>query len=167
MEWLFKIDWHALFVPQGSILEALLRGSLIYLIVFALLRITPKRNTSRIGIPDLLVIVLIGGTAGNAISAGYKTITEATLLIATILFWSYVFDYLDYFFPKLHIGAASPTLLIKDGCLRKKNMHRERISEKELLVLLRQKGIVKLADVKAAYLEGDGGLSVISVGKDR
>ena len=41
-------------------------------------------------------------------------------------------------------------------------MRREFLTEQELMGHLREQGIAGLADVKAAYIEGDGAISVIT-----
>ena len=51
--------------------------------------------------------------------------------------------------------------LIQQGVLQRRNLRREFITMEELHEKLREQGIEKLADVKAAYLEGDGQISVI------
>jgi uncharacterized membrane protein YcaP (DUF421 family) len=52
-------------------------------------------------------------------------------------------------------------LLIKDGRLLRRNMRQELVTEEELMSHLRQQGIVELAQVKEAYMEGDGQISII------
>jgi uncharacterized membrane protein YcaP (DUF421 family) len=47
-----------------------------------------------------------------------------------------------------------------------RNMRREYITREELEEKLREQGISKLADVKVAYLEGDGQISVIKREKE-
>jgi len=49
-------------------LELVLRGSLIYLALFALLRIVLKREAEAMGITDLLVVVLIADAAQSAMA---------------------------------------------------------------------------------------------------
>lgn len=58
MEYLLHIDWKALFIPQHSLAELMIRGSCIYLSLFFLLRVILKRQMGDVGIGDLLVIVL-------------------------------------------------------------------------------------------------------------
>src|SRR5436190_361643 len=49
---LFNIDWHKIFVPDTPVLEIFLRGTLVYLALFALLRFVLKREAGTIGITD-------------------------------------------------------------------------------------------------------------------
>jgi uncharacterized membrane protein YcaP (DUF421 family) len=54
-----------------------------------------------------------------------------------------------------------PLALIRDGKLQRKAMRQELISSSELETKLREHGIEKLDDIKVAYLEDDGEISVL------
>ena len=98
MDQLVAIDWRELFVPSRSLAEAVLRGTIMYIVLFGILRIFLKRQTGVLGIADLLVIVIIADAAQNAMAGGYKSITEGIVLVATIVFWNIAFDWLGYRF---------------------------------------------------------------------
>jgi uncharacterized membrane protein YcaP (DUF421 family) len=166
MDKLWQIDWQAVFVPTVSPLEIIFRGTLVYLLLFAVLRVL-RREAGGLGIADVLVIVLIADASQNAMSNEYKSITEGAILVATILFWDYMLDFLAYRFPRFQRLVRPKALpLIKDGKLLRKNMRQEMITEDELLSQLRQQGMEGPAGVKKAYLEADGNVSVIKSEKD-
>ena len=158
-----SIDWKSLFVPETPLLEIFIRGSIMYLGLFVLLRFVFKREAGALGISDLLVIVLIADAAQNAMSANYRSITDGLLLVITILFWCQFLDWLGYKVPAMHRILHPPPLpLVKNGEILRRNMRRELVTEEELMTEIRKKGIAQLADVKEAYMEGDGHISVIS-----
>src|SRR5690554_6331903 len=97
---MFEVDWRALFVPTGSLLEIFLRGSVMYLALFVMMRLILKRETGGISITDILVVVLIADAAQNGLAGQYESITEGLLLVATILGWSYVLDWLGFKVPR-------------------------------------------------------------------
>jgi uncharacterized membrane protein YcaP (DUF421 family) len=166
MDKLWQIDWQAVFVPTVSPLEIIFRGTLVYLLLFAVLRVL-RREAGGLGIADVLVIVLIADASQNAMSNEYKSITEGAILVATILFWDYTLDFLGYRFPRFQrLVRPKPLPLIKDGKLLRKNMRQEMITEDELLSQLRQQGMGGPAGVKKAYLEADGNISVIKSKKN-
>ena len=41
---LFDVDWHAMFVPAIGLAEVVLRGSIMYLALFAILRFIGRRQ---------------------------------------------------------------------------------------------------------------------------
>ena len=162
MDKVFQIDWNAVFVPTVPLLEIILRGTLVYLLLFAVLRVL-RREAGGLGIADVLVIVLIADASQNAMSSEYKSITEGGVLVATIMFWDYALDLLAYrspFFQRL--VRPAPLALIENGRMLRKNMKQEMIMEEELLSQLRQQGIDNATSVQKAYLEGDGRISVLT-----
>ncbi|HET7288501.1 MAG TPA: hypothetical protein VFI71_13565, partial [Pyrinomonadaceae bacterium] len=97
---LVAIDWEAVFWPSGSLLEIILRGTLVYLFLFVVLRFL-RRSAGAIGISDLLVVVVIADAAQNAMGADYRSVTEGFVLVATIVTWDFFFDWLAFRFPSL------------------------------------------------------------------
>jgi uncharacterized membrane protein YcaP (DUF421 family) len=162
MKPLVHLDWQAIFIPTGSVAEIILRGTLVYLCLFYCLRFL-RRETGVIGISDLLVVVLIADAAQNAMRSDYKSVTDGAILVATIIGWDYVLDWAGYRFPWFQrFLRPAPVLLVKDGRLLRRNLHRELITEAELMSQLRQHGVDHVAQVQKAYIEGDGRISVIA-----
>jgi uncharacterized membrane protein YcaP (DUF421 family) len=156
------IDWQELFVPVHPILEIILRGTITYVMLFLILRFLLKRQSGVIGIADLLVVVLIADAAQNAMASEYKSITEGAILVLTIVFWNYAVDWLGYRFPAFQrLTRPPPLLLIKDGKMLFRNMRQEMITTEELNSQLRQQGVEHCSEVKTAYIEGDGRISII------
>ncbi len=157
------MDWAGLFVPGGSIPELMVRGTVLYLALFVMLRLLPRRQLGSLGVSDVLVIVLIADAAQNGLAGEYTSITEGIVLVATILFWDYMIDFVDHRFPELRLNAGAPKLLVENGRMLKRNMKRENMSEDDLMSQLRQHGVEHLREVKRAYAEGEGHISVIRV----
>lgn len=161
MEQVFGIDWHTLFVPNTTIAEVVLRGTLIYLLLFFLMRFM-RREAGQIGIADVLIVVVIADAAQNGMAGPYNSITEGVALILTISFWDFALDWLGYHLPAFgKLIHPKPLPLVKDGRLLLRNMRRELITRDELHSRLREEGIESLDDVKHCYVEGDGRISVI------
>lgn len=155
------MDWDSIFVPTLPVAEIVLRGTMVYLGLFFMLRVL-RREAGDIGISDLLVVVLIADASQNAMASEYQSITEGLILVATIAFWDYFLDWLGYRFAAVErLLRPAPLLLIKNGRMLKQNMKRELIREEELMGQLREQGISELQGVKRCYLEGDGHVSVI------
>ena len=159
---LLSVDWHAMFVPAIGLAEVILRGSIMYLGLFAILRFIGRRQAGHFGPADLLVIVLIADAAQNALGKDYNSVTEGIVLVCTIVGWEYALDWLAWRFPALRpILKAPPLMLIENGRVLEKNMRKEMLTRDELMGQLREEGVEDLAAVKVARLEGDGRLSVI------
>ena len=151
-----------MFVPSESLLEVFVRGTIMYIGMFTLLRIL-RRQAGSIGIADLLVIVVIADAAQNGMAGDSRSITEALLLIATIVLWDWLFDWLGYKSPFFaRILEPEPLLFIENGKLVTKNLEKEMITEDELWGQLREQGIEDLSMVKKCYLESNGHFSVLT-----
>ena len=162
MKTLFQIDWQSVFIPSLHIGEIVLRGTIVYLFLFVLLRIL-RRSAGAIGISDLLVVVLIADAAQNAMASEYKSITEGLILVTTIVLWDYFLDWLGYRFPGVRpLLRPTPSLLIKNGRVQRRNLEREMITEEELVEQLREQGVESIGEVKESFMEGDGHISVIT-----
>ena len=85
MDKLFLIEWTELLIPTHSLAEIVLRGTVMYLALFAILRFVMVRQSSTIGIADILVIVVIADAAQNGFAKEYKSVTEGVLLVLTIV----------------------------------------------------------------------------------
>lgn len=156
------INWQELFVPTVSLLELVVRGSLMYLVLFTLLRLVLKRVAATLSLGDLLMIVLLADAAQNAMTADYKSVTDGVVLVGTIIFWSYTLDWLGHRFASFGRFVHPPPLpLVRDGQMLLRNMRRELITVEELMSHLREHGIKDLGEVLSAHMEGDGRISVV------
>ncbi|GAB3947295.1 DUF421 domain-containing protein [Micromonospora vulcania] len=154
-------DWREVFVPDTPLLEIAIRGSVMYLALFALLRLILKRESGTTGVTDLLVIVLLADAAQNGLSGGYTSVTDGVLLVGVIIGWSYLLNAVAY---RWHVVARlirpESLVLMRDGQIMRRNMRRELITNEELHTLLREQGVADLADVREVRMEADGRFSV-------
>ena len=127
-----SVDWNSVFVPAIGLAEIVVRGSLMYLGLFVIMRFMARRQAGHFGPADLLVIVLIADAAQNGLGKEYSSVTEGLALVVTIVAWEYLLDWLAWRFPatRPYLKPASLTL-IRDGRLNssepaKGNDHRRR-----------------------------------------
>ena len=157
-----QIDWNGIFFPSLGIAEIVLRGTLMYLGLFVILRFMARRQAGSFGPADLLVIVLIADAAQNGLGKEYGSVTEGLVLVSTIVAWEYTIDWLAYRFPLLRpLLRPSALTLIRNGQVIEEAMRKEMLSMDELSSQLRQQQVHDIAEVKLAKLEGDGRLSVL------
>lgn len=156
------LDWQSIFASTVSPFELILRGSLIYLGIFIVLRVFLRRVAGNVTMADLLMMVLLADAAQNAMADAYDSITDGGILVGTIIFWNYALDRLGFHIPTIgRFVHPDPLLLVDNGRVLWRNMRREYITEAELLSQMRERGVEELADVKRAYIEGDGRISII------
>src|SRR5688572_18563803 len=152
-------DLFAIHVP---VFELVLRGTLIYWLLFLIFRFVLRRDVGAVGIADILLLVIIADASQNAMSGGYTTFTEGAVLVLTIVAWNWLLDWASFRFAAVRRFAEPRKLtLVTRGVPQYRSMRREFITMQELEAKLREQGIEKMSDVKAAYLEADGQISVI------
>lgn len=162
MEWFTPVDWSSIFIPDTPIVEIVVRGSVMYIVLFCLMRFVLKRQSGSMGISDILMLVLIADAAQNGMAGDYKSLPDGIILVSTLIFWSYAFDWLSYRFPGFErIIQPPPLRLVKDGRMIRRNMKKELVSETDLISQLRQNGIGDVTELKEAYIEGDGKISFV------
>ena len=151
-----------LFEVHVPVLELVLRGTLVYWLLFLIFRFLLRRDVGAVGIADILLLVIVADAAQNAMSGGYDTFAEGAILVITIVLWNWLLDVLSYQFEAIRRFTTPGRLtLVRRGVAQRRNLRREYITMDELHEKLREQGIEKLSEVKAAYLEGDGEISVI------
>jgi uncharacterized membrane protein YcaP (DUF421 family) len=166
MDKLFGIEGAELLIPTHSVLEMIVRGSLMYLALFVILRFVMRRQAGSIGIADILVIVVIADAAQNGFAKEYRSITEGVLLVLTIVFWDFVIDWLGYRYPALgRLLERRPVPIIQNGKVLRRNMRQEYVTDDELKSFLRRAGVDSVEAVKSAHIESDGEISIVKKGK--
>lgn len=157
------IDWHQMFVPSGSVLELVMRGSAMYLLILAGFRVF-RRDAGSLSVSDLLVVVLIADAAQNGMAGEYRSLTEGVVIVGTIFAWNYALDWLAYRFRFVYWLLHPPSLLlIRHGQIQFRNLRSQLITKQDLLEQLREQGVEGVERVKACFLESDGRMSVIRV----
>jgi uncharacterized membrane protein YcaP (DUF421 family) len=155
-------DLDTLFELTVQPTELILRGTAMYWFLFALLRFVLRRDIGSIGVADVLLLVLLADAAQNAMSGGYESVSDGFILVATIAGWNWLLDLVAYRFPTVRrLIEAPPLPLVRKGRLMRRNLRHEMISVDELMAKLREHGIERLDQVKAATMESDGEISVI------
>jgi len=156
------VDWAELFKVDSYPVEMFVRGTVMYWFIFLLLRVAGRRDIGSLGVADLLVFMLIADAAGSAMGGNATSLPSGMVVVATMVFWTVLVDRISYFFPAARRWLeAEKVLLVRDGVMLRRGMRREYVTEDELMAELRLKGVEDLREVKRAYMESDGHISVI------
>lgn len=88
----------------------------------------------------------------------------ATVIVLGVLQWALTYLNIQFKFLE-RLTQGTPTKLIEEGKVDQKAMRSERLSETDLQMELRQQGLDSTAQVKTAYLEPTGKVSVLKQSK--
>jgi len=156
------MSWHEMFALQGSPLDPVIRGTIMYLTLFLLFRLVIRRRIGAVGMSDILLVVIVADAAQSGLSGEARSITDALIVVATIFAWNWIIDWLNYHVPALQGVLEPPPLpLIENGRVLHRNRRHELITMEELKSRLREHGVANLAEVERAYMESDGEVTVI------
>jgi uncharacterized membrane protein YcaP (DUF421 family) len=160
------MDLGNLLAIHTSPLELALRGSLVYWFLLLVFRFVLRRDAGALGVADILFVVIVADASQNAMSGGYDTVAEGFILVGTLVLWNYLLDWASFHWkPVRFLTDPEPILLVDRGKVLGRNLRREFLTRDDLDSQLRQHGIDDVAQVRRAYLENDGKLSVLTFGK--
>jgi uncharacterized membrane protein YcaP (DUF421 family) len=147
---------------SDSLLRILLSAPLLYGAVVALFRVSGKRSSSQMNSFDWIVTVAIGSLVGSGILLRDVGVIETVLAISLLLGLQYLLTWTLIRNERIsNIVKAAPRLLVYQGKLIPSALRDERISEREVLAAVRDRGFSALEDAVAVVLETDATFSVL------
>ncbi|MBW3543423.1 MAG: DUF421 domain-containing protein [Planctomycetes bacterium] len=153
----FFSDWTGI----GRVVVAAI---LVYAFVVTFVRIVGKRAASRMNNYDWIVTVAIGSVCGAANMQRDLPLAEGLAGIATLLVAQALLTWLGSSFAIARRLMHAPcTPLYVYGRFLDENLHRERVSRKEVESAVRGTGLGSLECVAAVMLESSGKLAVIPI----
>lgn len=144
-------------------MDAVLRGLGVYVVIWLVLRLTGRRTMSEVTTFDFILLLIIGEATQQALLGEDFTVTNAAIVILTIVMLDDVLTMLRSGFPAFErIMDGIPVLVMKDGKPLTDRLKRERIDQDDILHSAREvHGIERMDEVESAVLEPSGGISVI------
>jgi uncharacterized membrane protein YcaP (DUF421 family) len=95
-------------------------------------------------------------------SGEYRSITDAFILVGTIIGWNTLIDWLTFRSEWLQkVLEPPPLLLIDNGRVLHRHLRQEFMSEADLKTKLREHGVRDAHEVDKAYMEPDGQVTVL------
>ncbi len=160
-------DLSPAFAPTMSVLELVVRGTVMFWFLVLVFRLVLRRDVGSMGITDFLFVVLLGDAAQNGMIGDATSATDCIVLISTLVFWNVLIDWASWRFRAVErLLAARRLCLVRDGRPDRRNLRREFISDAELMSKVREEGLEDLSQVKRMYLESDGEISLVRKGGD-
>jgi uncharacterized membrane protein YcaP (DUF421 family) len=158
----------ALFDVNTSPLELIARGTLMYWFLLLLFRFVLRRDAGALGVADLLFVVIVADASQNALAGGYDTVAEGLILVGTLAAWNYALDWAGYRWKAVRWLTEPPALvMIDNGRIVAANLRRQFVTREDLESEMRQVGIDDLAQVRKAFMEGDGKFSFVTTDGQR
>jgi uncharacterized membrane protein YcaP (DUF421 family) len=136
-------------------------GTLAYVALVAILRISGKRTLTKLNAFDLVVTVALGSTLATVLLSKSVALAEGVVAMALLVFLQFVITWLSVRSPGFQsLVKSEPTLLVHQGRFLEGAMRSQRITRDEIMAALRSNGVPDAADVAAVVLETDGTMAV-------
>jgi uncharacterized membrane protein YcaP (DUF421 family) len=146
-------------------MDIVIRASVMFAILFGLLRLMGKRELGQMTPFELVMLVVLGDLIQQGITHNDFSLTGATLAIATFGFWASILGWVSYRWPRAERAIeGEPRVLIRDGALIATSLKRDRLTRREVESEMRLAGIGHVRDVAWAILEPEGRISFIRRG---
>jgi uncharacterized membrane protein YcaP (DUF421 family) len=156
------LNWNDILSFSVSPWELVLRGTLMYWVLFLLFRLIVRRHVDGIALSDILLIVIVADAAQNGMAGDYKSVPEGAVLVTTLVLWNVLVDWLAFRFPFFeNLLQPPPLMIVRHGHVIRRNLRKELISDEELMSKLRERGVTNLSEVRAAFIETNGSITVI------
>ena len=141
--------------------QAMARAVVVYLVGLAIVRVGKSRLIAHMSALDVIIGFVLGSLLSRGIT-GHASISGTTGSCAAIVFAHWLLTRIackSHAFGDLIKGRAH--LIVKDGQPRDADLRQSHLSEHDLMEQLRLKGIDDLQEVRLAYKERSGEVSVL------
>src|SRR2546429_6383215 len=144
---LAPVNWMDLFWKFPSLGEKMVRPMIVYLFLVIVLRIFGKRELAQLNPFDLVVLLTLSNTVQNAIIGDDSSITGGMIGAFTLLLLNYLVVRFLFKHRRLdQLVEGKPTILVKQGRLKRRAMGKELMSESELLTVAHRQGFARLEE---------------------
>jgi uncharacterized membrane protein YcaP (DUF421 family) len=158
-------DWERILfsadAPPLFLLEVVMRCVITYLLMLGALRVTGRRGVRQLSIFELSIILGLGSAAGDAMIYDDTPLLHAAIVFAVVTGLYLLFNRLTEKYPAFSDWLeGKPVLLVEDGLIQLTNFRNQNLTQKELFGELRQLQVEHLGQVRRAYIEATGNLSI-------
>lgn len=155
--------WADLWHVQIPVLEKVLRTVLVYGGLAVLLRVGGKRELAQLNTFDLVVMLLLSNVVQNAIIGSDNSLAGGLIGAAVLVAINAGLIRVVNRHPRLtRIFEGAQTVLVRDGRVDRKAVHRVGLRHADLAAALRRQGASDVHEVRKATLD-PGGVIVVTL----
>lgn len=144
------------------ILRIIIVGTVTYVGLVILLRLSGKRTFTRMTAFDFVIAITIGSAFGRILTAETVSISESIVAFLLLISLQLIFSFFEVRSKTFKRWTTPrPTLLFYNGKFLEKNMRKTRIRKDELLSAIRRKSFGSLDEIRAVVFETNGSFSVV------
>ena len=143
-------------------MDVVFRAVFVFVLLYVLMRVIGRRELSTLEPFDLILLVVLGDLVQQGVTQSDYSVTGLVLAAGTIALMQVAVSYLNFRSKRVRtVLDGEPIVLIEDGRVLTRNVHRERLTRHELEQQARLSQIDSLDKVRWAVLETSGQISFI------
>jgi uncharacterized membrane protein YcaP (DUF421 family) len=143
-------------------MDIALRGVALFFFVFFLTRVIGRRELSSLQPFDLILLIVLGDAIQQGLTQDDYSVTGAMIAVGTLATLQVVTSYVSFRIPwTRRVLDGYPIVIVQDGEVLEKNMHRERLTVEDVAEEARGQQIASLEDVAWGVFEPSGKISFI------
>jgi uncharacterized membrane protein YcaP (DUF421 family) len=145
-------------------MDAVLRAAAIYLALMVLFKVAGRRSLGELTSFDFVLLMVIGEATQQALLGDDFSVTNAVLVIITLIAIDVGFSLAKRRSKKLGKWIdGGPTIVVENGTFLRNRMHEARIEEDDIMQTARlEQGVEKVEQIKFAIIERNGKISIIT-----
>jgi uncharacterized membrane protein YcaP (DUF421 family) len=141
--------------------EIAVRAAVIYVTLFALIRVFGKRELGQLTAFDFIFLLLIAQSVSRAMTGGDRSLTAAFVALLTLTLINFIVVFATARLRVVQrVLEGRPQFLIRSGRIDQSALRRECLTNNDLFAALREHGCTKPEEVEWAILETTGSISV-------
>lgn len=160
----YNFEWNRILfngLPGHFLFEVILRSSVMFITLLIVLTLTGKRGVKQLSVFETVIIIALGSAAGDPMFYEDVGIVPAIMVFVIVLLLYRLVTWLtgkSPWFERLVEGKTE--CLVTDGKFSYAKFDRESLAQDEFFTELRIKSVEHLGQVKRAYIETTGDVSI-------
>jgi uncharacterized membrane protein YcaP (DUF421 family) len=144
-------------------MDAVLRAGAIYFVLLVLFRVSGRRSLGEMTSFDFVLMLIIGEATQQALLGDDFSVTNAVLVIVTLLCIDIGFSLLKRRSKRIgKLIDGGPTIVVENGTYLRQRMHEARVQEDDIMQAARLgQGVESVEQIKFAIIERNGKISII------
>jgi uncharacterized membrane protein YcaP (DUF421 family) len=144
-------------------MDLVVRAAVVFFLILLVTRAVGRRELSSLEPFDMILLVVIGDLVQQGVTQSDYSLTGVFIVLSTLAILTVLTAWLSYRFKALRpVLEGEPVILIADGALLERNLHRQRMTIQDLRTEARQNSIGSLDQVRWAILESNGKISFLT-----
>ena len=141
--------------------QLVLRAAIVYVVLFALIRLSGKHTLGELSIFDLIVVIVLGSAVRTSMIGNDKSLQGGLIVVAVLLLLDWISTWLSSHSTRGDRWLQGhPVLLARDGELFEDVLKRCKIPRSNFVSSMRKHGCRDLEMVELAILEPNGHITV-------